>query len=111
MTFGFAGFLLIDRHGLLPRLHRPNQNWHRKKGTGDFRSGEDFFDDVAVDIGQAKVAARVTIRKFFVVKPQEVENGRVQIVHVDNILDSLEAKLIRCAVDVAALDAAARQPH
>jgi hypothetical protein len=64
-----------------------------------------------MDIRQAEVPPCVTVSKFFVVETQQMENGRVQVVNVDYILDSLEAKFIRRAMNVPAFDTATGQPH
>ena len=45
------------------------------------------------------------------VEAQEVQDRGVQVVNVDLVFDGLEAELVGRAVDVAALDAAAGQPH
>jgi len=39
-------------------------------------------DDVAIDIGQAEVAARMAIRQSLVIQSQAVQQRRVQVVHV-----------------------------
>ena len=64
-----------------------------------------------MDIRQAEVPPCVTVSKFFVVETQQVENGRMQVVNMDYILDRLEAKFIRRAMNVPAFDTAAREPH
>ena len=38
------------------------------------------------NVGQAKVATGVTVREPLVVKAHQVQDGRVQVVHVDAIL-------------------------
>jgi len=72
---------------------------------------DDFVDDVAVHVGQAEIAAGVMIRQFFVIESEEPENGRVQIMHVDRILDGLEPELVGGAVHIAAFHATAGHPH
>ena len=62
-------------------------------------------------VGQAEVAAGVAVGELFVVEAQQVQDRGVQVVDVDLVLDRLEAELVGRAVDVAALDAAAGQPH
>ena len=74
-------------------------------------SGDQFVDDVAVHVGQAEVAAGVAVGELLVVEAQQVQDRGVQVVDVDRVLDGLEAELVGRAVDVAALDAAAGQPH
>ena len=62
-------------------------------------------------IGQTKIAPRVAIGQALVVEAQEMQDGGVQIVNVDRLLDCREAELIGGAVDVAAAHAAAGQEH
>ena len=45
------------------------------------------MNDVTVDVGQAKVAARVAIGKLGMVETHEVQNGCVQIVRVHRIFN------------------------
>ena len=44
------------------------------------------FDDLAVDVGQAKVAAGVPVGQPLVVEPQQVQDRGVQVVDVDLVL-------------------------
>ena len=50
--------------------------------------GQNLFHDLPVNIGQPKITARVTVGQFLVVKPHEVEDCRVQVVHADAIFVS-----------------------
>ena len=52
----------------------------------------------------------VAIRQLLVIDTEEIENRRVQIVHVHRVLHRFEAEIVRCAVDRAALDAASGEP-
>ena len=45
------------------------------------------------------------------VEAHQVQDRGVQVVDVDPVLDGLQAELVGRAVDHAALDAAAGQPH
>jgi hypothetical protein len=65
------------------------------------RSGDDVFDDCPVHVGQAEVAAGVTIRELLVVEAHEIEQGGVQVVDVNLVFDDLEAEVVGGAVDVA----------
>ena len=42
---------------------------------------------IAADVGQALIAALEEVRQLLVVEAEELENGRVQVVDVDAILD------------------------
>ena len=52
-------------------------NWLRPA-----RSRHDLVDHVAVDVGQAEVAAAGAKRQPLVIEAEEVQDRRVQIVHV-----------------------------
>jgi hypothetical protein len=67
--------------------------------------------DIAIHIGQAKIPPRVPIRQFFVVKSEQMQRRRVEIVNGDLFLDHLEAELIGCAINHPGLHATASQPH
>ena len=44
------------------------------------------------------------------IEPEQLENGGMQVMHVDRVFHRLEAELIGGAVDLPALDASAGQP-
>jgi hypothetical protein len=50
-------------------------------------SREKIADHTAVDIGEAEVAARVTVRQLFMVKPERMKQRRVEIMHVHLVSD------------------------
>jgi len=62
-------------------------------------------------VRQPEVAARVTVCQARVVEAQQMQDRRVQIMHMDLVLDGLVAEVIRRAVGHAALDAAAGENH
>ena len=64
------------------------------------------MNDPPVHIGQAEVAARITIGKLLVVQPQQVENRCVQVVDVDLVHHGPETEVIRFAMRDAAAHAA-----
>ena len=59
--------------------------------------------DIPEDVRQPEVTAGVAIGQAFVVKAEQVENRGVEIMDVHRLLDGLESKFVRGAVDVAAL--------
>ena len=63
-----------------------------------------------VHVGQAEVPAGVAVGELLVIEAHELEDGRLQVVNMDLVLDGLEAKLVGGADRLAALDAAAGQP-
>src|SRR5947207_12717123 len=74
-------------------------------------SCQNVADDVAVDVGEAEVAAGVAVGEALVVEAQKVQDRRLDVVDVDSVLDGIEAQLVSRAVRQTALDTAARQPH
>src|SRR5260370_13568170 len=75
------------------------------------RSGEQLGDHLAVDVGKAVIAALEAVGQLLVVQAEQVQNGRLEVMDVDRILDDVIAQLVSCAEGQAALDAAAGQPH
>ena len=83
-----------------------------RSATGRFEtSREDRLVDDSLDVGQPHVAAGVAIGQALVVEPEQVEDRRVQIVHVHRVLDGLVAELVGLAVGDPWLDAPAGQPE
>lgn len=52
-------------------------------------SDEDLTNHVAVDVGQAIVAALEAVSETLVVEAEQVENGGVQVVDVNRVLDDV----------------------
>src|SRR5262249_15733761 len=69
------------------------------------------LDYLAGDVCQAKIAALELDREALMVDAQKVQQGGVQVVDVDGILDGVIAEFVGAAVGDAALDAAAGQDH
>ena len=80
------------------------------RGHDDQRSGQDFFHDMSVDVGQAEVSAGVVEGELFVVQAQQVQNGGLQVVNVDGIFDDMEAEFIGGSQSHTLFDSAAGQP-
>ena len=74
--------------------------------------GEQFFDDVAVDVGQAPVDAIVAHAELGVVDTEEVEDGGVDVVDLGGggAHEGFVSPLIALSSGDAALDAAAAHP-
>ena len=68
------------------------------------------MSNIAVDICQAKVTARVLPRQAGVVEAEQVQNRRVQVVQCHAILDRVVPELVGFAVPKSALYAAAGHP-
>ena len=62
-------------------------------------------------VGQAKIAAGVTIGERFVIEAEEVEDRGVEVVDMHPFLDRAEAELVGRSVDVSAFHPSARHPH
>src|SRR3954447_20912875 len=73
-------------------------------------SGEDRRDDLAVDVGQAHVAAAEAGGEPLVVEAQEVEDRGVEVVDLDLVFDGVIAVVVGGAMDGAPLDPAAGEP-
>ena len=70
------------------------------------------MDDFAVDVCfVVEVAAAVAVGQAFVVQPEEVQNGRVQIVDVHFVFRSVVAVIISGSRSVAHPSPTARHPH
>ena len=74
------------------------------------RSRNQLRHHLAVDVGQAEVAAGVAVGEAGVVEAEEVEHGGVQVVDVDRLVRGGEAEFVGAAVDLAPLDATAGEP-
>ena len=64
----------------------------------------------AVDVGQSKISARVSISEPFVVEAHQVQHRGVQIVNVRSIFHSLVAELVCAPPGYASFYATACQP-
>lgn len=69
--------------------------------------GKYLCDNFAVDIGQAEVTALEAIGELLMVDPQTVEDGGVQVMDVNRILDHVVTEVIGLTVGEARLDPAA----
>jgi hypothetical protein len=72
--------------------------------------GEEFLHHLPIHIRQPVIPSRVAEGEAFVVEAEEVEDGGVEVVDVDLVLDRTEAEVVGGAVGEAAADAAAGQP-
>src|SRR5437016_2881989 len=72
---------------------------------------QNLSHDSPVNIGQPKIPAGVPVSELFVVKAEQMQKRRVQIVNVNFVFDRLESEFIGGAVNRAAFDAAAGQPY
>ena len=56
-------------------------------------------------------AAFVKVNQLLVVHTQEMKNCAVKIMHMQSILDSMQANFIRCTIDLTASNTATGKPH
>src|SRR5262245_3073345 len=111
---GGLGFSLPITRSWFPSVSGPKAgiNRHYSDSTNlqqaDLSSGDDLADGFAeVDL-QALVAGHFQLPR---VEAELVQDGGVDVGDVVTVLGGMEADLIGGAVDDAALDAAAGQPH
>ena len=97
-------------HGTGPRT--PGQaaapSWHRPKqkespGRKLCCLGEDSFDDFAVHVGQSKVATCLSVCQSTMIETEQVQDGGVQVVHVNRVLGDFHPELVADAVSDATL--------
>ena len=62
--------------------------------TGGGFSGEGWFDEVAVDVGEAEVAALGSVGEAGVFDAHEVEDGGVEVVDVDGVFGDVVAEVV-----------------
>ena len=72
---------------------------------------DDVVNDVARDVGEAEVASAGAEGELGVVNAHEIEDGGMDVMDVDRLVDDLPAEVVGGAVGHAALDAAAGEPH
>ena len=81
------------------------------KGRGKYFLGQEVADDFAVDVGEAIVAAAVAVSEAGVIHAEEMEDGGVEVVHVNAIFGDGRADFVGAAVGEAAFNARAGEPR
>jgi len=71
---------------------------------------KDLLHHFAVDIGQAEVAAGVAVGELLVVHSEDVEDGGVEVVHVDFVFPGKVAEFVGGSVTVAGFDSSSGEP-
>ena len=79
--------------------------------AGHRRSGQDAPHHLAVDVGEAELAALVAVGHALVVDAAKVQDGGLVVVHMDRVAGDVPGEVIGGAVDMAALHAAAGHPQ
>ncbi len=72
--------------------------------------GQYFVDDLAMDIGQAEIAALMSECQPLVIDAQAVQNRGVKVVDVNRVLLHVVAEVVCFAEHDTGLDTAARHP-
>lgn len=57
-------------------------------------SGDDVADDMAMEVGEAEIAADVVVGEALVVEAHEMQNRPVQVVDVNAVFDGAEADVV-----------------
>jgi hypothetical protein len=76
----------------------------------DGRSRQDLVDDIAMHVREPIVAASVAVYQACVIKPHQMQDGGVKIMHVHRFFDRPYAVLVSCAVHAPRANAGSSQP-
>jgi hypothetical protein len=57
--------------------------------SADFLGIDDVVDHSPMDIGQAKIATAVVVGESRVIHPQQVQDGRMQVMHMNSIFNRM----------------------
>lgn len=69
-------------------------------------SGDDFLNDITMNIGQPIVSSLETKREAFMVKAKLMHDGGLEIMDVDFVFSHAESEFIRFTIGHATFDAA-----
>ena len=64
-----------------------------------------------MDVGETEITAGVAVGELFVVEAEEVKNGGVEVVDVNDFFDGSEAEIIGGAVNISSFDTTAGEHH
>ena len=70
------------------------------------RLGQDWFDHMAMHIGESEMASLIVVGQAFVIDPQKVEDGRVKIMNMNSAFRDTVRVLVRLAVGRTSLNPA-----
>lgn len=62
-------------------------------------------------VGEPEVSALKTVGQPGVIKAEQMEQGRIQIMNMDWLLDNVEPQIVRSPVDGSRLDSSPCKPH
>jgi hypothetical protein len=72
-------------------------------GENSNRLSENLLDNAPVYVREAEVAPAVSVRQFGVIEPEQIENGRVQIVRVNFVHRGPESELVGLPISTKTL--------
>ena len=72
---------------------------------------KDRLDDIAVHIRQTVVAASMAEGQAFVIQAQQMQDGRVEIVHMNPVFSNGRPQIVGRSIGESPLDARARHPR
>src|ERR1043165_8569874 len=87
----------------------PNVRASKKERNRCF-SNKDSLYNLAMDVGQTVMPALETIGQSLVINPEAIKNRRLQIMHMNRVLDNVEGEIIGLAVGDPRLDSTTSQP-
>ena len=73
--------------------------------------GEHLLDHVAVDVGEAELAAHEAVCQAGMVETEQVEHSGLEVIYVDQVFENVQAEIIGFPNDLAGFDASAGHPH
>jgi hypothetical protein len=74
-------------------------------------SHKDLLYDLAVDIGETVMTSLETVGEAFVIDSEAIQDGGLQVMHVDWVFSDIEREIVGGAVSDAGFDPATGQPH
>src|SRR5687767_7420443 len=80
----------------------------KKRVVNDSR--EEFLHHISVHVGQPEIAAGMAEDQSLVIESEQVQNGRVEIVHMDGVLCDQTPVIISRAINGPPFDPAAGEP-
>src|SRR6185369_1147480 len=107
-----GGFFFSTLSALsVARAAPANTNTQRTRCVCFISLGKDVVHHLTCSIGQAEIASTVAIGQLRMINSVQVENGRVQVVHVHLLVYCCESEIVGGAVGDSTFDAAASHPH
>ena len=74
-------------------------------------SSQQFVNHVTVDVGQPKGSAGMSERQSFMIDSQQMQDRRLDIVHMDGIFNRMKSEVIGATDRLSHSDSSTRHPH